>query len=82
MLRRSTGLSEEMKRVGMSRENIWVSGPGKCRWVAIARLLVPVSVGVDDVVAIGGLLDAMERLRLVSGSAVSVAMHTGFCMDT
>lgn len=71
MLRRSTGLSEEMKRVGISREKKCVSGDSKCRCVAAARSSVALeaSVGSDDVVAFGGVLVAIERRRLVNGSA-------------
>ena len=47
--------------------------------MATARLSVPseTSVGVEEVVAIGGLFEAMERLRLVNGSAVEVAIAAG-----
>ena len=34
-----------------------------------------VSVGSDELVAMGGLLEAMECLRLVNGSADEVAMN-------
>ena len=76
MLRRSTGLSEEMKRVGTSRGNVWASGSVKCKWVASARLSIPLldSGGSDELVTIGGLLEAIERRRLVSGSANEFAI--------
>ena len=45
----------------------------------MARSSVPFafSGGSDELVAMGGLSEAMERLRLVSGSADGVAMNTG-----
>ena len=62
ILRRSTGVSEEINRVGTSSGMKWVSGPVKWRCVAAARLSVLLSaVGSDDeVVGIGGLLEAIE----------------------
>ena len=70
MLRRSTGLSDERKRVGVSNEIKCASGPVKWRWVARARLSVVLSaVGSrGDVVGIGGLLEAIERRRELRGS--------------
>lgn len=52
--------------------------------MAIARLSFPSesSVGVEEVVAIGGLFEAMECLRLVNGSAVEVAIAAGLLCVT
>lgn len=76
MLLRSTGLSEEMNLVGVSRENEWGSGPVKWRCVATPRLWVTLSelAASGDVVGIGGLLEAMERRRLVRGSRGGLAI--------
>lgn len=70
MLRRSTGFSEDMNRVGVSKENECGSGEVKWRCVAAPRLEVVVSdVGASgEVVGVGGLLEAMELRRLVRGS--------------
>ena len=70
MLRRSTALSEEMNRVGVSKENVWGSGLVKWRCVATPRFSVALSklAASGDVVGVGGEFDAMERRRLVRGS--------------
>ena len=70
MLRRSTGFSEDMNPVAISRENECGSGEVKWRRVAAPRLKVVVSgVGASvEVVGVGGLLEAMELRRLVRGS--------------
>lgn len=70
MLRRSTGLSEDMNRVGVSREKECGCGEGKCRCVAAPRSVVVVSGvgGSGEVVGVGGLLEEMELRRLVRGS--------------
>ena len=76
MLRRSTGLSEEMNRVGVSKENVWRSGLVKWRCVATPRLSVALSklAASGDVVGVGGVFEAMERRRLVRGSWETLAI--------
>ena len=71
MLRKSTAVSEEMKRVGVSRGKDKCSGLLNWRWVAIARFSMASEAGVgsEDDVGIGGLLEAIERRRFTSGSA-------------
>ena len=71
MLRRSTGFSEDMNRVGESRGKTLGSEPSKRNCVAIARFSVALDVSVrsDEVVEIGGVLVAIERRRLINGSA-------------
>jgi len=70
MLRKSTALSEDMKRVGVSRSIVCDSGAVKWRCVAMARLSVALS-GLDpsgEVVGVGGWFEAMARRRLARGS--------------
>jgi len=74
MLRRSTGVSEEVKRVGVERGKLWGSGDVKCRWVARVRLEVGEAVLSGEAVVVGGVSVAMDRRRLISGSCVVVAM--------
>ena len=63
-------MSDEMNRVGVSREKVWGSGFVKERCVATPRLSVAFSelAASGDVVGVGGLLEAIERRRLVRGS--------------
>lgn len=68
-----------MKRVGWSRGNECggYSGEVNWRWVAMARFSIASVAGVVGSgveVGIGGLEEAMERRRLMRGSAVEVAM--------
>ena len=76
MLRRSTGVSEERKRVGVSRDMKCASEPVKWRWVARARSSVLLSaVGSEsEVVGMGGSEEAMESRREVRGSCVAKAI--------
>lgn len=76
MLRKSTGLFEEMNLVGVSKENVWGSGLVKWRCVATPRFSVALSklAASADVVGVGGVFDAMERRRLVRGSWDELAM--------
>ena len=77
MLRRSTGLPEEMKRVGVSSEMKCVSGDVKRRCVARARFSAVLSESESeaDVVGSGGSSEAMAWRREVSGSC-TVAIFT------
>lgn len=76
MLRRSTGCSEDMNRVAVSKENECGSGEVKWRCVAAPRFeMVVLGVGASgEVVGVGGLLEAMELRRLVSGSCDVTSM--------
>ena len=70
MLRRSTGCSEEMKRVGVSRGMEAWKGEENSRCVAMARLMS--SEAADDassaVVGMAGLSAAIDCRRSRSGS--------------
>ena len=76
MLRRSTGLSEEIKRVGVSSERECGSGEVKCRWDAAPRFEVVVSAEgrSGDNVGIGGLFEAIDWRRLVRESCEGVSV--------
>ena len=60
-----------MNRVGVSSGNDWWSGSENWRCVATARFSTASDAGVGsgDLVGIGGLIDAIERRKLMSGSA-------------
>lgn len=59
-----------MNRVGASRGKDWWLGSLNWRCVAIARFSIAseAAVGSEEDVGIGGLLEAIERRRLIKGS--------------
>ncbi len=79
ILRRSTGFPEEMKRVEVLRGKERWGGPVNCRCVAIARFSIAseVGVGFGEAVGIGGLFEAIERRRLISGSEEGESIMAG-----
>ena len=70
MLRKSTGFSDDRKRVGVSRGKETCSGLENWRCVATARFSIASDggVGLGEDVGIGGWLEAIERRRLMRGS--------------
>ena len=72
MLRKSTGFSARMKRVGPLSGNICSDCSENCRCVAFARSSVASAAwtGVDEELRIGRVLEAMDRRRSASESAI------------
>lgn len=68
-----------MNRVGVSRGNAWCSGSENWRCVATARFSTAsdAGVGCGDFVGIGGVSEAIERRRLMRGSAEGGSMIDG-----
>lgn len=70
MLRRSTGWSDEIKRVGIVRGTETRCGEENCRYVALARLRSTESAedACSDVVGMAGLSEAMDCRNSRRGS--------------